>query len=110
MSKDTIYREDAIKALNREKSDWNCDYNVPIDNCIKRLNKVKSADRPQGEWVRISSLYSLDRMYRCSVCGKVIDDMPMNEYYDPAYKGCPYCLTRMKGENDTAQTKGASDD
>lgn len=50
MSDDLIRRSDAIKALNREKSDWNCDYNVPIDNCIKRLNKVKSADRPQG-WI-----------------------------------------------------------
>ena len=50
---DLIRRSDAIKALNREKSDWNCDYNVPIDNCIKRLNKVKSADRPQ-EWIPCS--------------------------------------------------------
>ena len=54
MSDDLIRRSDAIKALNREKSDWNCDYNVPIDNCIKRLNKVKSADRPQGEWIPCS--------------------------------------------------------
>ena len=52
MSDDLIRRSDAIKALEREKSDWNNDYNVPIDNCIKRLNKVKSADRPQGEWIR----------------------------------------------------------
>lgn len=50
---DLIKRSDAIRALNREKSDWNCDYNVPIDNCIKRLNKVKSADRPQ-EWIPCS--------------------------------------------------------
>lgn len=50
MSDDLIRRSDAIKALEREKSDWNCDYNVPIDNCIKRLNKVESADRPQ-RWI-----------------------------------------------------------
>lgn len=74
---DLIKREDAIRALKREKSDWNYDYNVPIDNCIKRLSKVKSADteieiikaeafakgidserkrisdwcRPSGEWI-----------------------------------------------------------
>lgn len=40
MSDDLIKRSDAIKALEREKSDWNNDYNVPIDNCIKRLNSV----------------------------------------------------------------------
>ena len=56
MSEDLIKRSNAIKALNREKSDWNCDYNVPIDNCIKRLNKVKSADRPSA--VDLSSVYS----------------------------------------------------
>ena len=49
---DLIKRSDAIKALNREKSDWNCDYNVPIDNCIKRLNKVKPADRPQEQTMK----------------------------------------------------------
>ena len=54
MSEDLIKRSAAIRALNREKSDWNCDYNVPIDNCIKRLNKVKPADRPQGEWIPCS--------------------------------------------------------
>jgi len=53
MSDDLIKRSTAIRALNREKSDWNCDYNVPIDNCIKRLNKVKSADKPQ-EWIPCS--------------------------------------------------------
>lgn len=53
MSDDTIKRSDAIKALNREKSDWNCDYNVPIDKCIERLKRVKSADRPQ-EWIPCS--------------------------------------------------------
>ena len=53
MSDDLIKRSDAIKALEREKSDWNNDYNVPIDNCIKRLNKVKSANRPQ-EWIPCS--------------------------------------------------------
>ena len=53
MSEDLIRRSDAIKALKREKSDWNNDYNVPIDHCIERLNKVKSADRPQG-WIPCS--------------------------------------------------------
>lgn len=47
---DLIKRSDAIKALEREKSDWNNDYNVPIDNCIKRLKKVKSADTDISEY------------------------------------------------------------
>ena len=66
----------------------------------QRQLEADKKSRPQGEWIRINSLYSIDKTYRCSVCGKVIYDMPMDEYYDPAYKGCPYCLTRMKGADD----------
>lgn len=114
MSEDLIRRSDAIEAIelvdwyhqnrnkdivsganSREHQAW-----YKAEDIYKALEAVPSADRPQGKWIRISSLYSLDRTYRCSVCGKVIDDMPMDEYYDPAYKGCPYCFTRMKGADD----------
>ena len=67
MSEDLIKRSAAIRALNREKSDWNCDYNVPIDNCIKRLNKVKSADRPQ-EWIPCSERLPKENEYVDNVC------------------------------------------
>ena len=92
MSEDLIKRSDAIKALNREKSDWNCDYNVPIDNCIKRLNKVKSADRPQGEWIEVDDV---SISCRCSVCG-----WEAHLYEDDVYgmPYCPNCGARMKGE------------
>lgn len=85
---DLIKRSTAIRALNREKSDWNCDYNVPIDNCIKRLNKVKSADRPQGKWVPFITNY-----YKCSLCGK-----EMNVYLMQEYNFCPNCGCRMRGD------------
>lgn len=96
MSEDLIKRSDAIKALNREKSDWNCDYNVPIDNCIKRLNKVKSADRPQGEWIDAEiPLESGGSMpiQACNLC---------KTFYPLAYTGgghrfCPNCGAKMKG-------------
>ena len=78
----------------------NSDVKIVLENLKQNILKMPTADRPQGKWIRISSLYSLDRTYRCSVCGKVIDAMPTDEYFDPAYKGCPYCLTRMKGADD----------
>ena len=68
MSEDLIRRSDAIKAIKREKSDWNNDYNVPIDHCIERLNKVKSADRPQGEW--IEKIVDDVKITVCSSCDK----------------------------------------
>ena len=88
MSNDLIRRSDAIEALNREKSDWNCDYNVPIDNCIKRLNKVKSADRPQGEWVS-----NHDGSWNCSECGLRVLIYAKGNF-------CPNCGARMKGADD----------
>lgn len=88
MSDDLIKRSDAIKALNCEKSDWNCDYNVPIDNCIKRLNKVKSADRAQGEWKSKHNGY-----WTCSECGLSFLFYAKGNY-------CPNCGARMKGADD----------
>ena len=98
MMNDTIKRENAINTLLRMDG-------TKIDKAlaIGEIRSLPSTDKLQGKWIRISSLYSLDRTYRCSVCGKVIDDMPMDEYYDPAYKGCPYCLTRMKGADDDSK-------
>ena len=94
MSDDLIKRSDAIKALEREKSDWNNDYNVPIDNCIKRLNKVKSADRPQGEWIDKGK-----NLWKCSNCEMVIyseSEQDRNEFH----KWCSRCGSRMKGADD----------
>lgn len=93
MSEDLIRRSDAIKALKREKSDWNNDYNVPIDHCIERLNKVKSADRPQGKWKAKSF-----REYFCHNCGFSFDVMKCEFLENMKY--CPNC----------GVPKGADDD
>ncbi len=92
---------DAVAIFMREEHNLEQGY-ITIGEFDERIEPLRHLcyDRPQGKWVRINSLYSIDRTYRCSVCGKVIYDMPMDEYYDPAYKGCPYCLVRMKGADD----------
>ena len=91
---DLIKREDAIKAVEREKSDWNCDYNVPIDNCIKRLKKVKSADRPQGEWI----VHGEAPIYvkECSVCGAKF----FHHATEDLTPFCAMCGAKMKGVDD----------
>lgn len=91
MSEDLIKRSDAIRALNREKSDWNCDYNVPIDNCIKRLNKVKPADgRKSGEWIRTRFVDCGSPIDECSICGHYINgDMKVRNF-------CPNCGAEMR--------------
>ena len=102
MSDDLIKRSDAIKAVNREKSDWNCDYNVPIDNCIKRLNKVKSADRPQGR----NLLEEYPSLFECSVCGASCDD---TYPWDCDIKFCPNCGAKMFAKDINVPNKPQTD-
>lgn len=86
---DLIRRADAIRALEREKSDWNCDYNVPIDNCIKSLNKVRPADRPTGKWIKRGGKIS------CGNCKSA-----WTTSFDTIIVGmnfCPHCGADMRG-------------
>ena len=101
--KDTIYREDAIKALHKHfSSGFDKDRWWNSTTVLFALNSVPSADRPQGEWFMGNRpLEGKFRIFRCSVCG-----------YEPFYKGepitptnmtllyCPNCGARMKGADD----------
>ena len=86
MSKDTIYREDAIGALNG----WlKLNHFPEFGDGILYL--VPSADRPQGEWVQISPA----KIYECSICGQNVITSDIE-----AYKWCHGCGCRMKGTDD----------
>ena len=70
MSKDTIYREDAIKAAEElnaisfyELNEHSKEAFVEIRRALKAL---PSADRPQGYWIKTDVA-----TYRCSECGKI---------------------------------------
>lgn len=118
MSKDIIYREDAIKAINlrariphdvasahyasmainairsvpsadRPKSvDLTNVYQTAYDNGYAR----GKADRPRGEWENYKD------EHRCSNCGEVV----IGDWYDTDnwYDFCPNCGARMKGADD----------
>lgn len=102
MSKDIIYREDAIKAINA-RSNWyqfTCNgKQIAVMLMAKDVNeileKVPSADRPQGEWiVNISNYESI-----CSVCGANETDFIYGTemwYGLGKSKFCPNCGARMK--------------
>ena len=102
MSKDTIYREDAIKAINA-RSDWyqvTCNgKQIAVMLMAKDVNKIledlPSADRPQGEWIKTTPWSygaGMGEVYgyyqKCSNCGK--------EFMDKS-NFCPKCGARMKG-------------
>ena len=100
MSKETIYREDAIKAINlRARIPHDVASAHYASMAINAICSVPSADRPQGEWIDAEiPLESGDTMpiQVCNLC---------KTFYPLAYTGgghrfCPNCGARMKGVDD----------
>lgn len=71
MSKDIIYREDAIKAINlRARIPHDVASAHYANMAINAIRSVPSADRPQGEWMATEDFdewYGL--VYKCNICG-----------------------------------------
>ena len=103
MSKDTIYREDAIKAINLQAR-------IPHDiasahyanMAINAIRSVPSADRPRGEWIDEADKYDASfgiHDYRCSNCNSYADEyIGGHEWYTAGKPNfCPHCGAKMKG-------------
>ena len=99
MSKDIIYREDAIKAMEQRYKDILRTFKrkvkvgekaIVLDmiGCVKNL---PSADRPQGEWIEVDDYFI---RCKCSICG-----WESHKYEDDVYgmPYCPNCGAHMKG-------------
>lgn len=110
--KDTIYRENAIKAIE-DKRCWLTlasqhgdmgrvlwdEYYIKFEDAIEALLLIPSADRPQGEWIRTgrTNVYGGIEV-QCSNCGdKVMVQHLEDEWY------CRHCGADMG-------MKGADDD
>lgn len=109
MSKDTIYREDAIKAVKNVSENYtkegDREWHPHVDFIIQALVEVPSIpseDRPQGEWIESFKSVEVKRGaylgtkfvhdgWSCSECSEVVEKR---------YPNCPYCLARMKGADD----------
>ena len=108
---DLIRREDAIKAINA-RSDW---YQVTCNgkqiavmlmakDVNEILEKVPSADSPQGEWEEKETFSVVDdnpiierwQSARCSMCERYHTTPYM--YYFNDYNYCPYCGADMRKE------------
>ena len=97
MSKETIYREDAIKALRSTVAQYvpflnGINMTLPLE-CETALRSVPSADRPSGEWIFVESKISDRKLKKCSVCGLGYVSLKPDNY-------CPNCGAKMKGADD----------
>ena len=104
MSKDTIYREDAIKVL------YQCTPFDPngialLEKCEKKIDALPSADK-QGNWVVIT-LYVQGKApkpaVRCSECKRI--PMWLGSPLLPTKSGnllefCPHCGAKMEEADD----------
>ena len=123
MSKDTIYREDAIKAINlRARIPHDVASALYASMAINAICSVPSADRPQGEWIKMPHKEYLpwdcageyenptyDEKDHSVVewwwhCNKCFYEMSRDG--KPSYNFCPNCGSdmRMKGEDDEGTT------
>lgn len=103
MNKDTIYREDAIKAVKSCIQDgW---YRISPTDACQNIRCLPSADRPQGKWIRTAEKYIGDDVsgfydyhWACSECEReaIINDWNIYELSDY----CPHCGAKMKGADD----------
>ena len=96
MSKDTIYREDAIKAI-AETIATDDDTSAWLYVAEDMLKGVPSADRPQGEWIKFG-LGRGTRIRFCTNCERIIE-VPLPQG-DSNYDFCPNCGAKMKGAED----------
>lgn len=94
MEKETIYRDEAIKAL----VNLHVETGVKTANAIRVLRELPAADVPEnrvGKWIPVKTgqwLPSRDRDYNeCSCCHRITEPQVV------AYKFCPYCGAEMRG-------------
>lgn len=85
--RDTIYRDEAIKAIKDHSFALGDDYmEINGYGAIDDIRALPSADRPSGEWIDNG-----DRYFRCSLCGTKDTDR---------WCWCHGCGARMKGADD----------
>ena len=102
MSKDTVYRQDAIDALGERPMVWTDDdqYTLGERNQYDRdrlaIETLPSAEKV-GEWIEVENKWG-GLEIRCSECGAQVPRDGWGNAMQCNY--CPNCGARMKGEGD----------
>lgn len=99
MNKDLIKREDAIKAIKQWRDNDGSLFDVGLNQAIREIKRLPSADRPQGEWKPFDLKWGRS-IYACSACEEAIAVPCGWSGGKPIYDYCPMCGARMKGVDD----------
>lgn len=99
MNKDLIKREDAIKAIKQWRDNDGSLFDVGLNQAIREIKRLPSADRPQGSWKEDYNGGGFKEWLdiTCSLCGETLHDI---QKLPEDYKYCPFCGARMKGADD----------
>lgn len=74
---DLISRQAAIDALNLQLSDWNCDYNVPVCDCIEIIERLPSV---QPEVIRCKDCKFANSLKIGIVCRNMSHSVTENDF------------------------------
>ena len=98
MSKDIIYREDAIKAIEELPNAYN-GWSDAYDKTyiIGTLEEVPKADRPQGEWIDAEIPLECGGSMPIQVCNLCKTFYPL-AYTGGGHRFCPNCGADMRKE------------
>lgn len=101
MSKDTIYREDAIASIKPMVGEFTDNgFMVDYERVLSILEGIPSADRPQGEWIDAEIPLESGGSMPIQVCNLCKTFYPL-AYTGGGHRFCPNCGAKMKGaDND----------
>lgn len=98
--RDTIYREDAIKAIKDNSFALGDDYmEINGYGAIDDIRALPSADRPRGEWIDAEIPLESGGSMPIQVCNLCKTFYPL-AYTGGGHRFCPNCGARMKGADD----------
>lgn len=88
---DLIRREDAINEFWKSEIEFRPSQ---IDEVLRILNSIPSAEPKVGNWIEKDGMWCDDPTFRCSVCGEeyeLLEGTPI----DNGMNYCPNCGSRM---------------
>lgn len=90
MSDDLIRREDAIKAIKQWRDNDGSLFDVGLNQAIREIKRLPSADRPQGEWVDAEIPLESGGSMPIQVCNLCKTFYPL-AYTGGGHRYCPNC-------------------